>query len=40
MLVDVVLPDGNGIEMIRGLQADPSVKFVVITGFSSVKLSH
>lgn len=39
MLVDVMLPDGNGIEMIKGLQADPSVKFVVITGQSSIKLA-
>ena len=38
MLVDVMLPDGNGVEMIKELQADPSVKFVVITGQSSVEI--
>ena len=38
MIVDVMLPDGNGVELIRELQSDPSVKFVVVSGQASIKI--
>ncbi len=38
MIVDVMLPDGNGVELIQELQSDPSVKFVVISGHASIKI--
>ena len=39
MLVDVMLPDGNGVELIEELQDDEDVKFVVITGHPSIKIA-
>ena len=39
MLVDVMLPDGNGVDLIEELQGDATVKFVVITGHASVEIA-
>lgn len=39
MFVDVMLPDGNGVDLIEELQGDPAVKFVVVTGNVSVKVA-
>lgn len=38
MIVDVMLPDGNGVELIQELQSDPTVKFVCISGHASIKI--
>ena len=36
VLVDLVLPDGNGLDLVREKESSPEIKFIVLTGYASI----